>query len=53
MVAQAPVWARIGCLRVVVRIAGARRLAVRGHFSLISGCGPSTALRVGCRFVLS
>jgi len=33
-------------------IAGARRLIVRGHFSPIPGSGPSTALRVRCRFLL-
>jgi len=34
-------------------IAGARRLAVGGHFSPISGSGPSASLRVRCRFVWS
>jgi len=32
---------------------GGRRLSVRGHFSLIPDSGPSTALRVRCRFVWS
>ena len=32
-------------------IAGPRRLAIRGHFAPIPCSGPSTALRVRCRFV--